>query len=136
VRASSRRGDGGPLSLALPNSERLLGVFLRLISCQERADQRIISRRQYQSSLNWMSLNTRLGASIGASEKKQHTPATHSRQCGAVARSKAASEYVSGRLAGAWARAGEGGRGYAASACSNANCSHASAIRSNDNCAA
>jgi hypothetical protein len=61
------------LSLALPDSERLLGVFLRLVSCQERADQpviRIISRRQYQSSLNWMSLNTRLGASIGASEIK------------------------------------------------------------------
>jgi hypothetical protein len=34
---------------------------------------------------------------------------------------RAASEYVSGRLARAWARAGEGGRGYAVSASSNAN---------------
>jgi hypothetical protein len=39
VLASSRRGNVGRLSLALPDSARLLGVFLPLVSAYEGTDQ-------------------------------------------------------------------------------------------------
>ena len=72
MRASWGQGKAGALSLALPDSERLPSVF----SASSRDKKGpispssfLMSSRQHQSSLNWMSLNTRLGASIGTSEK-------------------------------------------------------------------